>query len=91
MNTYRTLALVLILAMMAFVSGCTTTSFKNNQGVEFSRTSFLNKQTIKEVTLKDGSISVKGYSTDPNVEAANAIAQAVATAVSDAFAKQAAK
>lgn len=71
-------ALLLALAL----TGCTTTSFVDPNGAKFSRTSFLNRQSVGKVeaVVGDKRFVMTGYSSE-QTEVAAAVAAAVAEAL----------
>lgn len=77
----RTITAGLFLISLA-LAGCTTTSYTDPSGAQFSRTSFLNKQSIGKVDVKAGdkTLHIEGYSNE-QTEVAVAVAGAVATAL----------
>lgn len=78
----KTIARLLILAVALFgLTGCVQTKLKTPNGVEFSRTSFLNRQSIGKVKFDPvtGKLEMEGYS-NQQTEALAAVAGAVAAA-----------
>jgi hypothetical protein len=74
--------LIILAALAAFSTGCTTTKYREGD-TEFSRTSFLNRQSIGKVEMKAGekSLTIEGYSNE-QTEIAAAVAGSVAKALS---------
>lgn len=83
MKTKLALLLCVLPASAVFLfTGCTTTTYTDSTGAKFSRTSFLNRQSIGKVELKaaDKSLTIEGYSNE-QTEIAAAVAGSVAKAL----------
>lgn len=76
---------LLLLGSFPFLAGCTSTSYRDQSGAEFSRVSFFTKQNIGKVELKAGDkqLSIEGYSNE-QTEIAAAVASSVAKALTPA-------
>jgi hypothetical protein len=77
---------IIIIAALVALTGCTSTTYQAPNGVKFSRTSLLNKQSIGKVTFNPstGELSMEGYSNE-QTETAAAVAGAVAKALTPAI------
>lgn len=68
------------LLALAF-AGCTTTTIQLKDGSKFSRTSFLNSQSIGKVDVKLGdgqSVNIQGYNSEQTAAAVAALNAAMA-------------
>jgi hypothetical protein len=82
MKNTRILITGLVALFVSLLStGCTTTKYREGD-TEFSRTSFLNRQSIGKVEMKAGekSLTIEGYSNE-QTEIAAAVAGSVAKAL----------
>ena len=63
-------------------TACTSTTFRDPSGAKFTRTSFLNRQSVGKVEVRAGdkSLTMEGYSNE-QTEVAAAVAGAVAKAL----------
>lgn len=85
MKTKLILVSLLLASCSLLTTGCTSTSYRDQSGAEFSRVSFLTKQSIGKVELKAGDkqLSIEGYSNE-QTEIAAAVASSVAKALTPA-------
>lgn len=86
-TTIKLLFAAFLLLSWFFLSACTSTTYTAPNGVKFSRTAFMNKQSIGKVTFNPstGELQMEGYSNE-QTEVAAAVANAVAGAITKAYA-----
>lgn len=80
---FALLCLTALLCLLAagVVAGCTTTTIKLKDGSTFTRTSFLNSQSIGKVDVKLGdgqSVNIQGYNSEQTAAAVAALNAAAA-------------
>lgn len=84
----KTKLILILAAIAALTSGCTSTTYTDPSGAKFSRVSFMNRQSIGkvEMTAGDKHLSIEGYSNE-QTEAVVGVAGAVANALAPKTAK----
>lgn len=73
--------LIALIILVAALTGCTTTTIQLKDGSKFSRTSFLNSQSIGKVDVKlgpDQSVNIQGYNSEQTAAAVAALNAAMA-------------
>ncbi len=84
-STRIILSAALLASALVLATGCTSTTYKDPSGAEFSRVSFITRQTAGKVEVKAGdkSLVIEGYSNE-QTEVAAAVASSVAKALAPA-------
>lgn len=71
------------IVLAATLTGCTSTSYTDPTGAKFSRISFLNSQSVGEVSYSDSmkKLSIKGYQSEQTQVVDAAVTAAVKAAI----------
>jgi hypothetical protein len=79
----KTIPAHLSLVLVALLSGCTHTTYTDPSGAKFSRTSFLNSQSVGRVEMRAGDklLTMEGYASEQSQAAAAVVTAAVRAAV----------